>query len=328
MLVLDLFAGVGGLGYGFRSAGFEVVGVEVNPCKAEAYALNVGRAISADVRSVDFSGFGAGILIAGPPCRPYSAATPKWRRGPLHPEYGLDAEVARAAKETKPAAVVVEEVPSWRPAPLARALRRLGYSVRAEVVAFSRFGAPTLRKRWVLVALRGGRPARVFRGLGEMAEAPPRPIDLISDLPKEPDGTNDHRACQIRSGIRGLIPLIPPGHSLASAYRAGLIPRSAAAKYVKDASKKHSYWLYRVPIEGLMKVVPHPRRSMALHPIYDRMLSVRELARLITYPDSFSFRPLGVDLAMRSIAESVPPKFSSKLALALARAIGSTCRNP
>jgi site-specific DNA-cytosine methylase len=202
----------------------------------------------------------------------------------------------------------------------------LGYSVRAEVVAFSRFGAPTLRERWVLVALRGGRPSKVFRELKGMTEEPPRPIDLISDLPREPDGANDHRAPQIRSGIRDLIPLIPLGHSLTSAYRAGLIPHSAVAKRVRDVGKKHSYWLYRVPVEGLMKVIPHPRRSMALHPIYDRALSVRELARLMTYTDSF--KPLGVDRAMRAIAESVPPRFSCKLALALAHAIGSACRSP
>jgi len=63
--------------------------------------------------------------------------------------------------------------------------------------------------------------------------------------------------------------------------------------------------------------VPHPRRSVLLHPLYDRPMSVRELARLMTFPDSFSFAPLNADEAMRAIGESIPPKFSEKLARAI-----------
>jgi len=69
------------------------------------------------------------------------------------------------------------------------------------------------------------------------------------------------------------------------------------------------------------KVVPHQRRSVVIHPAYDRPLTVRELARLHTYPDWFSFEPLGVDAAMRAIADSVPPKFSEKLAKAIREAL-------
>jgi len=47
------------------------------------------------------------------------------------------------------------------------------------------------------------------------------------------------------------------------------------------------------------------------------VLSVRELARLMTFPDSFDFSPLSIDEAMRAIGETVPPKFSAKLAAAV-----------
>jgi len=56
---------------------------------------------------------------------------------------------------------------------------------------------------------------------------------------------------------------------------------------------------------------------MVLHPVYNRVLSVRELARLMTFPDSFDFSPLSIDEAMRAIGETVPPKFSAKLAAAV-----------
>ena len=319
MLALDLFAGVGGLGFGFRNAGFETLGFEVDGRKAKAYALNVGAAVRVDVRATSFARMRglAAAVIAGPPCRPYSKATPKFRRGAAHPEYGLDMEVARAAAEVEPLAVAVEEVPTWNPAPLAAALMNLGYSVEFKLVAFSDYGAPTLRKRWIMIALKRGGAASAFRALEGMREPPPKPIDLLMGLPRELGGFPDHRAYEVRSKLRELFPYIPPGHSLRSAYRAGLIPEGAVSGAVRDPLKKHSYWLYRPPPDGLVKVVPHPRRSVLLHPLYDRPMSVRELARLMTFPDSFSFAPLNADEAMRAIGESIPPKFSEKLARAI-----------
>jgi len=128
----------------------------------------------------------------------------------------------------------------------------------------------------------------------------------------------DHVAPRVRSRAAAAIPLIPPGHSLRSAHRAGLLD---ASKYVADPAKLASYKFYRVPLDRPAKVVPHPRRSVVIHPAYDRPLTVRELARLHTYPDWFSFEPLGVDAAMRAIADSVPPKFSEKLARAIKEAL-------
>lgn len=318
MLALDLFAGIGGLGYGFKLAGFEVVGFEVNARKAMAYAQNVGRAVTCDVRFKSFEGFrGADLIIAGPPCRPYSAATPKFKKGRAHPEYGLDVEVARAAREVEPKAIVVEEVPTWSPELLVRELRQLGYSVKYELASFSDYGIPTTRKRWIVVAIKDGSPQAAFETLKSMKEEPPRPIDLISDLPEELGGYPDHRAYEVRSRVKELIPYIPPGESFRSAYLKGLIPKELAESIIKNPMNKHSYWLYRAPVSGLMKVAPHPRRSMILHPTYNRLLSVRELARLMSYPDSFKFNSLNVDEAMRAIGESVPPKFSAKLAKAL-----------
>jgi DNA (cytosine-5)-methyltransferase 1 len=331
--VVDLFSGVGGLGLGFSLAGFTIeAAVDVDQRRASAYGGNIKprRVIASDVRGVDFSQFrGVDVIIAGPPCRPYSIATPRAKRGTNHPEYGLDLEVLRAVREVMPKAVVVEEVPNWSPEPLARGLEGLGYSVAYRLIPFSEYGVPTMRRRWIVVALRGGSASAVFTRLEGLREAPPRPIDLLRGLPPDPCGEDpcmhdgavilNHVNYGINSRIRELIPKIPPGYSLVTAHRAGFID---ASRYVKDVERKHRYWLYRVPIDGLVKVVPHPRRSMMLHPIYDRMITVRELARLFTFPDWFDFRPLPIDGMYRAITDSVPPKFSRRLAGALAEVLG------
>jgi DNA (cytosine-5)-methyltransferase 1 len=331
--VTELFSGIGGLGYGFAKAGFVIeAAVERNPARAEVYKNNIRprRMLASDVRAVDLTKYRhVDVVIAGPPCRPYSLATPRFRRGTTHPEYGLDAEVVRAVDEVKPKAVVVEEVPAWDPRPLAKELRKLGYSVKYKLVAFSEYGVPTTRKRWILVALRG-HVGNVFSALETLKEDYQKPIDLLRDLPPEPCGVDpckvngkivyNHINSSINSKLKELIPLIPPGHSLVSAHKAGIID---ASSYVQNIAKKHSYWLYRPPLDGLVKVVPHPRRSIMLHPVYNRMITVRELARLYTYPDDFDLRPLNLDEMYRAIADSVPPKFSIKLAMALKTVIES-----
>lgn len=319
LLVIDLFSGIGGLGYGFKIAGFKLIGFEVNRKKVLTYMLNVGQAVEIDIRLAGFERFRGLVdtVIAGPPCRPYSCATPKRKRGRAHPEYGLDLEIARAVKQIMPSVVVVEEVPSWNPRKLSKLLREEGYRVGLRLIAFNDYGVPTLRKRWIMLACLNLDPEEVFDTLASEKEAPAEPFEILRGLPMKPNGFLDHRTYQIKSQVRKLFKYIPPGYSFRSAYRAGLIPKKLVRRLIKCPKVKHSYWLYRVPLRGFVKVVPHPRRSMVLHPIYDRLLTVRELARLMTYPDDFSFKPLNVDEAMRAIGESVPPKFSEKLAKSL-----------
>jgi DNA (cytosine-5)-methyltransferase 1 len=332
MQVVDLFSGIGGLALGFKQAGFSITAaVELDGKRAGVYKRNISprEMINADVREVDFSGYkGVDGIIAGPPCQPYSRATPASRRGVRHPYYGLDLEVVRAARQVKPRFVVIEEVPAWKPGIIINELQKLGYSVHAEVYDMSTYGAPIRRRRWIVLAFKPGHANGAVAKLSIPAELPPKPIDLLGGLPPEPcsedpcthNGTivYNHVNYSINSKIRELIPKIPPGHSLATAHKASLID---ASKYVKDINKKHSYWLYRIHPTEPMPTVPHPRRSMLLHPIYDRMVTVRELARLYTYPDWFDFRPLSIDGMYRAITDSVPPKFAEKLAEALLRAL-------
>ena len=70
MGIIDLFSGVGGLGLGFKLAGFEIdVAVELNPKRSLVYKRNVKPTlmINSDVRKVDFTQFrNVDGVIAGP----------------------------------------------------------------------------------------------------------------------------------------------------------------------------------------------------------------------------------------------------------------------
>jgi len=117
MSVVELFSGAGGLGLGFKAAGYSVeLAVDADCRRVETYKANVEpkKALCADVRGLDFSRWrGIDVMLVGPPCRPYSSATPPSKKGAAHPEYGLDAEVLRAAAEVWSRVVTVEEVSGW-----------------------------------------------------------------------------------------------------------------------------------------------------------------------------------------------------------------------
>jgi DNA (cytosine-5)-methyltransferase 1 len=325
MEAIDLFSGIGGLGLGFTQAGFKIkLAVELSTRRLEVYRRNVkpSMVINGDVRKINFSEYkDADAVIAGPPCQPYSSATPKNSKGINHPYYGLDEEVLRAVKQIKPKIIAVEEVPAWNPTRLIKGLSNMGYSTHAKVYDMSLYGIPMKRRRWIVIALMNGRASE----LSIPTAKPPKPIELLRDLPTDPCTVDpcsfngrlvfNHVNASINSNLKELIPKIPPGYSLVTAYKAGLI--MDVSKYVKDIEKKHSYWLYRVPINEPVKVVPHPRRSMMLHPTYNRMITVRELARLYTYPDWFNLKPLSIDEMYRAITDSVPPLFAQRLAEAI-----------
>ena len=71
-LVLDLFAGCGGLSLGFEAAGFKTVGYEMNPDAAATYNANLKGDCFVEKLTLDFEYPNAQIVIGGPPCQPFS----------------------------------------------------------------------------------------------------------------------------------------------------------------------------------------------------------------------------------------------------------------
>ena len=169
---IEVFSGCGGLSTGFLDAGLHVAaGFEWETRAVDVYNYNhayrgsvgvrydLSEAKGQDllcvggVRKIDF-------LIGGPPCQPFSIAGK--RKGTQDERASLLDHYVRLVQELKPEAFLLENVPNLATIDdgeilkrVVQRLRRLGYGTRYEVVKAADFGVPQMRKRLVMVGIRG-----------------------------------------------------------------------------------------------------------------------------------------------------------------------------
>ncbi len=155
---LDLFCGAGGLSLGFWAAGFGVRGIDQSADATATYGSNFGDASQADLhRGTKL--ISADVILAGPPCQPWSRAGK--RLGERDNRDGLTITM-KAARDMRPLAIVIENVPglarTGRRAHLDRCeeeLSNLGYSIAEWVLNAADFRVPQSRRRVFVVAIRG-----------------------------------------------------------------------------------------------------------------------------------------------------------------------------
>ncbi|MEB3774350.1 MAG: DNA cytosine methyltransferase, partial [Desulfurococcales archaeon] len=139
--MVDLFSGGGGFGRGFEEAGYRVIAAVDNyPPAARTYKYNFPHTlvIGDDVKEVglevlkSLAGVGRGdvdVVIASPPCEPFTGANPKRMRDPLDRLYSdpagqLFLHAIRIIGELQPRAFVIENVPGILHRPIQSSIRR------------------------------------------------------------------------------------------------------------------------------------------------------------------------------------------------------------
>ncbi len=302
MNVVDLFAGAGGFARGFELEGFRViVAVENFKPVAETYKANFPNAevIVRDVklvtgREIERMCGDVEVLIGSPPCEPFTSANAGRMRRPEDRLYvdkrgQLTLHFIRLLKELRPKVFVMENVPKileLRGA-LEREFRKAGYDVHFNVLKAEDFGNPSRRTR-VFVSNVRIKPERVRRRV--------RVIDAIGDLP-EPDGSiPNHEMTKIPKSKLERVRRLKWGQSL--------VRFEGAGRVCTNFVRLHPY-----------KLAPTVMgKARFIHPFEDRLLTVREHARLMGFPDDHVFLG-GKNVQYDMVGEAVP--------VPLARAIAS-----
>lgn len=158
-LALDLFAGCGGLALGFEAAGFRTLGYEMLEDACETYSKNLeGECRSERLTEATKYTCSPKVIVGGPPCQPFSVGG--LQLGDEDPRNGFPAFLS-AVRRFRPKIAIFENVRGM----LYRGRRYLdevvsnlekqGYLVQAELLNAVHFGVPQRRERLFVVAHRG-----------------------------------------------------------------------------------------------------------------------------------------------------------------------------
>ena len=310
LTAVELFAGAGGTARGLTDAGFAVLAaIECDPVAAETMRLNNDQAltIEKDVRDVcpaelrEQLGLAVGdlsLLAACPPCQGFSTLG---NGDPTDDRNDLVGEIWRFAREFRPAAVLVENVPGLardaRSMRLYRQLRAIGYGVRSWIVDAHEFGVPQRRRRLLAAAVRGVPRVRLPSDLvdalpvdfatasvaADVAMVAAGPVDLVAD--------SLHRSRPLTELALQRIRCLSPGEGHRD------LPEHLQLechKRLKNAGKGGATSPY-----GRMRLgEPSPTMTTRcttiscgrfVHPTEDRAITLREAALLQTFPSDYSF---------------------------------------
>ena len=339
--VIDLFAGVGALSLGFEMEAFDILlANEFDQSIATAYKENhkSTNVVVGDITSLDLSKvFGEyvnkiDVVIGGPPCQGFSQ---KGKRKTINDERNfLFKHYVEVVKFVKPKYFVMENVPNLLTAEKGFFLNEIkglfkgyGYSIRYGVLNAADYGVPQNRRRAIII--------------GKYLATPPElPLpckqkvtiwDAISDLAYLESGEGEFEQeyrnspksdyeKKMRKGSKILYNHMATKHSALALERLSLIPPNAGKEILpKEHITKSVYsgtWSRMKQNDVAVTITTRfdtPSSGKFTHPFLNRAITVREAARLQSFPDTFKF--IGSKMSqMKQVGNAVPPLLARKIA--------------
>ena len=326
--MVSLFAGCGGLDLGFEQAGFKRVWANDFDKDAQAiFKLNLGEIDCRDIRDVPVSEIpDCDILTAGFPCQPFSNAGS--RKGVYDSRGTLYLECLRIIEAKKPSVVVFENVKGLMSSKhqngqklidvIADDLCRIGYSVNYQVVNASDYGVPQNRERLILVAIRSDY-GKTFEFPQVITDKQNLTLRNILDIPPEVPNQVDW---SLSPQASAMVEKIPEGGSWKSIPYEDLSPRFQRIR--DDMKRYHAPNFYRRfsrdEINGTITASAQPENCGIVHPTLNRRYTIREIARIQTFPDDFLFidnTTKNITAMYKVIGNAVPVKLANVIATAI-----------
>lgn len=339
--VIDLFAGVGGLSLGFEMQGFKVLlANEYDKSIAAAYTENHKgtKMIVGDITALDLEEtFGKykgqiDVVIGGPPCQGFSQ---KGLRKTIHDERNfLFKYYVEVVKLVSPKYFVMENVPNLLTAEFGYFKREIeelfngmGYSLQYGVLNASDYGVPQKRRRAVIIGKLNGEAPH----LPEPIETKVTIWDAISDLAFLESGEGSEEQAyrypaqsayerMLRRNSNVLYNHVATRHSSLALERLALIPPNAGREVLpKEHLTRSIYsgtWTRMKKEEISVTITTRfdtPSSGKFTHPFLNRAITVREAARIQSFPDTFRFVG-NKSSQMKQVGNAVPPLLASAIA--------------
>jgi len=343
---VDLFSGCGGMTLGFTQTGrFIPVGaVESDPYAAATYEANFGaghmqNSLIEEVKELPH----ADVLVGGPPCQGFSTLN---RGRETVSSRSLWAEYLRALELVQPKMFVMENVPQLLDSVEFRtfkALAEVNYVVEHRVLNTADFGVPQRRRRAIVIGSRVGPigwPQETHTSASKPALGREPWVtfrEAVEELSLVPDGDRWHRPRNSRPETVLRYSAVPHDGGnrfdmqtvLDSRDLGHLVPPCWRRKPSGTADVGGRLWWDR-PSTTIRCEFYKPEKGRYLHPSEDRPITVREAARLMSFPDTFVLPDDQTLTAIgRQVGNAVPPRFARAVADSIEAALSgaSTARD-
>jgi DNA (cytosine-5)-methyltransferase 1 len=331
---VEIFSGAGGLSLGAKWAGIDVrMAIEKDYYASETYKLNHPETITKnvdikDIQEIDIEKNSTTLLFGGAPCQGFSTSNQK-TRNKENPSNWLFLEFVRLAKQWQPDWIVFENVrgiveteKKFFLDEIIKSFNGIGYTCTWKILNASDFGVPQIRSRFFLI---GSKEKKEVKLPEVKYKTKMTVMQAFDDLPKLKNGAKDdeleyshkaitnyakslrnnlstctgHLVSKNSDSVVERYPFIPQGGNWED------IPESLMENYT-DRSRCHTGIYHRLKEDAPSVTIGNYRKAMLIHPWEDRGLSVREAARLQSFPDNYRFMG-SIGFQQQQVSNAVPP---------------------
>lgn len=332
---IDLFSGAGGMSLGAEQAGIEVkYAIEKDKYAAETYQVNHKNTIminqdichiDTDILELDGR---ACVLFGGAPCQGFSTSNRRTNNR-NNPQNWLYLEFIRFLEKINPEWFVFENVTGLIELESGCFFEKIlydfesnGYKCSYAILNAADFGVPQKRSRLFIVGSRMGIKVDLL---------PKKLVKIVTvreafqDLPTLYNGANidvmpyacraaneyaksmrnDLEKCSGNLVSKNAQYVIERYKHVQQGQNWTAIPDRLMQNY-KDLSKCHTGIYYRLLEDSPSVVIGNYRKNMLIHPYENRGLSVREAARLQSFPDRYIFKG-SIGYQQQQVGNAVPP---------------------
>ena len=314
-MILDLFCGAGGFGVGFKKAGFTVgLANDIWKAAAETYKHNNPSVpfIEGDIRNLTEESVlphfpnGVELIIGGPPCQGFSLQN--GNRNAEDPRNFLFLEYARILGFAKPKMFIMENVKNmasmktihgdkfvdW----MLKTFDEAGYDTKFKVLNSKDYDVPQARQRVIIVGTRKDlpntwdypdpvtkTPLALWEAISPSCDGLPNDFYPIMS-PKQQERLDILKIGQCNLDL--------PDHL------------RTKAKFTNQYKKLYP--------DRPSPTVTNWRSTHTQHPYEPRLLKIREIARIQTFPDTYEFKG-SINTQYQQLGNAVPVNLAYHLAL-------------
>ncbi|ERH31731.1 DNA (cytosine-5-)-methyltransferase [Alloscardovia omnicolens F0580] len=320
---IELFAGGGGMALGLEQAGIDDVAfVEYDHAACETLRLNRPHwnVIESDIHEVDFTPYFGKVdfVSGGAPCQAFSYAGKKLGFGDTRGT--LFAEFARCISEIQPKMFLFENVRGLLSHDHGRTFETIrhefishGYQVQYRVLNASYFGVGQKRERLIVIGIRNDIADRISFKYPIPDEKQTILRDVLKNVPDSPFQPYSDKKKRVME-------LVPPGGCWVD------LPDNIAREYMgrsyfsgggKRGMARRIAW--DEPCLTLT-TSPSQKQTERCHPEETRPFTVREYARIQSFPDSWSFTGT-LSNQYKQIGNAVPVELARRIGEQIIKAL-------